>query len=1097
MTTNVSKMFKFRDAVSGNGKLLIAVAIVIFAILPVNAQMSIGEAKQQMKTAEAAYKAAAKALFKAEDVVKDAAGDVVDADKTLVVLKQDKAELERTLATSLKENAPSIQSKIEAVAKKIEKAEAAKAAVAAKLKEAQAAYAKVQAEVGTAQKNWKAATEALHAAELSDPVNKAKAAVATAKDNAAAIAKKLDIADDTVGAAKKELSKTQDIAAAAVKKLKAVEEDITSLNEKLAKTAPEKANVLKAKLAESNKLKTQLLATKGEVEKAVKDATDKLAAAINQRKDVENELAAAKADVATAEQNLKNAKSGKPAVVVAAAPVKKAEAPAVAKAEPAAKTQATPAKKEAPKKEAAKAAPISAEKQALLDKKIRLAEEKKQLLLSLGRNDEAAKVDEEIKALKAGAPAAPAAEVKKEAPKAVAAAPAAAPAAEVKKEEPKAAAAPAAEVKKEEPKAAVAAPAAPIINAVAAPAAPIINKVKENEAPKADPKAEAKAKKEAEKAAKLQAEKDAKAKKEADKLAKAKAKAEAKAAAEAKKNEPVVMPWTPEPQQQLPMLKGDQRLTVPEAKTASIIEDSAVLPQFDIAMVSGDTAIVEKLPVWQAWKEYVEFNKITPKDINEFHGKLIKALQEKGYVFAQVEFPTKIWSTGIFLAKVDCGQLGDITVKNQKHYSAKQIVRALENKEGRFNYAEIHSDLFDLNTKPDLKLQTSLKPVQQGGRRVINAEIEVEDKMPIHGAIELTNSAAKDARNDWRVRSTLQHLNITKHNDSLTLDWLTTGNIGEDMNSLSASYFLPINDALSLNVYGGWNSSFNEDVLPEISARGRGAFAGLQFSYIFYETLRDRFQLSLGWFYQRLTNYQDINGMRYDNGDITLSMPTITLGYTQKVFDNYQGRNFASITLQQNRAGTFGASSKSDFIRASAVDGDFTLAKIQLARFQRLFEGKDAPGKWTLFMKADAQIASDRMPSATRDYIGGRNSVRGYEESELNGDHSFVGTLELRTPLIENFIPGLKKDEQYLKDHPEYWSQHRLQFILFTDFGYVAYDEKDKPDDDNSMWSVGAGIRLGLTKYSQMALDYGYPILKASDDTPDAGRLHLSVQLQF
>ncbi|MBR4370727.1 MAG: ShlB/FhaC/HecB family hemolysin secretion/activation protein, partial [Victivallales bacterium] len=649
-----------------------------------------------------------------------------------------------------------------------------------------------------------------------------------------------------------------------------------------------------------------------------------------------------------------------------------------------------------------------------------------------------------------------------------------------------AAAAPAAEVKKEEPKA-----------AAAAPAAPIINKVKENEAPKADPKAEAKAKKEAEKAAKLQAEKDAKAKKEADKLAKAKAKAEAKAAAEAKKNEPVVMPWTPEPQQQLPMLKGDQRLTVPEAKTASIIEDSAVLPQFDIAMVSGDTAIVEKLPVWQAWKEYVEFNKITPKDINEFHGKLIKALQEKGYVFAQVEFPTKIWSTGIFLAKVDCGQLGDITVKNQKHYSAKQIVRALENKEGRFNYAEIHSDLFDLNTKPDLKLQTSLKPVQQGGRRVINAEIEVEDKMPIHGAIELSNSAAKDARNDWRVRSTLQHLNITKHNDSLTLDWLTTGKIGEDMNSLSASYFLPINDALSLNVYGGWNSSFNEDVLPEISARGRGAFAGLQFSYIFYETLRDRFQLSLGWFYQRLTNYQDINGMRYDNGDITLSMPTITLGYTQKVFDNYQGRNFASITLQQNRAGTFGASSKSDFIRASAVDGDFTLAKIQLARFQRLFEGKDAPGKWTLFMKADAQIASDRMPSATRDYIGGRNSVRGYEESELNGDHSFVGTLELRTPLIENFIPGLKKDEQYLKDHPEYWSQHRLQFILFTDFGYVAYDEKDKPDDDNSMWSVGAGIRLGLTKYSQMALDYGYPILKASDDTPDAGRLHLSVQLQF
>lgn len=1079
MTTNVSLSFKVRDAISGYGRMLTALAIVMFAILPLNAQITISEAKQQLKNAEAALKTASKAHYKAEELVKSAAAEVVSAEKSLVVLKQDKAELERTLATTLKEKQPVIQSKIEAVAKKIEKADAVKAAAAAKLKEVQAALAKANADVVNAQDVYRSATAALKAAEMSDPVNKAKAAVAAAKDNVDVIAKKFDIADDVVAAAKKELSKAQDIAASADKKLKAVEDEIMSLNDKAAKATAEKANVIKAKIAESNKHKTQLIATKAEIEKSVKEATDKLAAAVNQRTDIEKELTAAKADVITAERNLKAAKSGKPAVV-AAAPAKKEEpkvavaAPApVKKEEPKAAVAAAPAKPAPVAKPAKKEAPkaVNAENQAIVDKKIRLAEEKKQLLLSLGRNEEAAKVDEEIKALKGeAAPAAAVAEVKKEAPKAAVA-----------------------EVKKEAPKAA-AAPATVTIN----------NKVKENSAEKApavDPKAAkeaaAKAAKEAEKAAKLQAEKDAKAKKEAEKLAKAKAKAEAKAAAEAKKNEPVVMPWTPEPQQQLPMLKGDQKLTVPEAKTASIIEDSAVLPQFDIAMVSGDRDIVEKLPVWQAWKDYVEFNKITPKDINEFHGKLIKALQEKGYVFAQVEFPTKIWSTGIFLAKVDCGQLGDITVKNQKHFSAKQIVRALENQDGRFNYAKIHSDLFDLNTRPDLKLQTSLKPVNQGGRRVINAEIEVEDKIPIHGAIELSNSAAKDARNDWRVRSTLQHLNITKHNDSLTLDWLTTGRIGEDMNAISASYFLPINDELSINVYGGWNQSFTNDVLPEISARGRGAYGGVQLSYIFYETLRDRFQLSLGWFYQRLNNYQDINGMRYDNGDITLSMPTITLGYTQKVFDNYHGRNFASITLQQNRAGTFGASSKSDFIAASAVDGDFTLAKIQLARFQRLFEGKDAPGKWTLFVKADAQIASDRMPSATRDYVGGRNSVRGYEESELNGDHSFVGTVELRTPLIENFIPGLKKDPQYLKDNPEHWSQHRLQFILFTDFGYVAYDEKDKPDDDNSLWSVGAGIRLGLTKYSQMALDYGYPIIDASDDTPNAGRLHLSVQLQF
>ena len=105
--------------------------------------------------------------------------------------------------------------------------------------------------------------------------------------------------------------------------------------------------------------------------------------------------------------------------------------------------------------------------------------------------------------------------------------------------------------------------------------------------------------------------------------------------------------------------------------------------------------------------------------------------------------------------------------------------------------------------------------------------------------------------------------------------------------------------------------------------------------------------------------------------------------------------------------------------------------------------------------------------------------MRGYEESEVGGDNSVVGTLELRTPLIENFIPGLSKEQQYLDDNPEYWGRHRLQFIAFTDFGYVS--------NKNSL----------LTKYSQMSLDYGYPFIEASEDTPSAGRFHVSLQLQF
>ncbi len=163
-----------------------------------------------------------------------------------------------------------------------------------------------------------------------------------------------------------------------------------------------------------------------------------------------------------------------------------------------------------------------------------------------------------------------------------------------------------------------------------------------------------------------------------------------------------------------------------------------------------------------------------------------------------------------------------------------------------------------------------------------------------------------------------------------------------------------------------------------------------------------------------------------------------------------------------------------------------------------MFAGEDAPGKWSLFTKIDTQIATDDLPPPQRDYVGGCNSVRGYEESELGGDNTVVATLELRTPLFENFLPGLEKEQQFLDDNPEYWGRHRLQFIAFTDFGYVSNKHSLPGELNNQTFvSAGLGLRLGLTKYSQMSLDYGYPFIDASDDTPSNGRLHVSLQLQF
>lgn len=544
----------------------------------------------------------------------------------------------------------------------------------------------------------------------------------------------------------------------------------------------------------------------------------------------------------------------------------------------------------------------------------------------------------------------------------------------------------------------------------------------------------------------------------------------------------------------------DKRID-PGTIKVDVLEDADpdVKTQFDVALVSGDKAIVEKLQVWKDWEYKVAFSPVSNAEIKQFYEDLMKALREEGFVFAKVTFPTRIWPTGIFLAKVDLGPLGDVTVAGNRFHSADQIVKSLGNGQvdGRFNYNRFYQDLFDMNANPDLTISTKLKPTIRDGRRVIDAELLVEDNWPIHGSVEWSNTGTDDT-GDYRLRSTLQHNNLTKHGDVLTLEWLTDPD-SSDINAYSGSYFLPLNADWSFNIFGGYSESDLDEVLPELDVRGEGWFVGAQVTRRLIEDADKRIQLSLGWLYQQITEDDDLGGFDLPEREVNVSMPMLTLGYASRRFDNYNGRNYFSNTILVSSDSHFGASDSDEFVRG---DGSFVIDRFQFARYQRLFSGEDAPGKWSLFIKVEGQIASDAVDPSMQKSIGGANSVRGYVEHEISGDDAVVASFELRTPLLQNFIPTLTKSEEYLALNPDAWQRHRLQFLVFCDYGWVKVDDSefddagDGSESETSLMSVGAGLRLGLTKYSQMRLDWGFPI-EPSEEKRDGGRGHFAVQLQF
>ena len=522
--------------------------------------------------------------------------------------------------------------------------------------------------------------------------------------------------------------------------------------------------------------------------------------------------------------------------------------------------------------------------------------------------------------------------------------------------------------------------------------------------------------------------------------------------------------------------------------------------QYDIGLVqvTGDREPVQQLENWEQYVNDAMYSPMSEQDIEAFRQTVLKDLQDDGYVFATVSVYKPSLKLGFLKLRVHVGDTGDITISGAKYHTADNLLKSSAWITGeKFNYRKLYGDLFNLNVRPDLQIDTRLKPkVDAFGRRVIDIELAVEDSYPMHLALNIANSGTEET-GDWRARGTVQHLNLTDRNDTLTIEYMTDPGGFDNVSSLSLSYYTPVGADKGLTFFTGWSESDFDDIFPLLDIYGEGYYFGLQLSKVLKSTKNYSLDLTGGWIYRYTENTSDVAGVTSDRRDIKLSMPSVALGYSAKNFDRYGGRNFGSFTLTGNFAGKFGSDSTAEFINQNKdATGEFWIGTLRMARLQKLFRGAQDPGKWTMFMEFEGQAADDSLVSAVQYRIGGAESVRGYEEAEVLGDSGIRGTLEVRTPLIDNFIPGLKHAEDFLAENPDHWSVHRLQFDAFADFGRVETSAQ-QPGEHSSqtMMSIGAGLRLGFTKYSQIRLDYGYPLEGTEETNEGEGQFHFKLEI--
>ena len=505
----------------------------------------------------------------------------------------------------------------------------------------------------------------------------------------------------------------------------------------------------------------------------------------------------------------------------------------------------------------------------------------------------------------------------------------------------------------------------------------------------------------------------------------------------------------------------------------------------------------------------------TVGDVIEAMGKVRQELLKLGYYLVTIQLAKKGTydkEQKTLAILVDEGRFGKVNVKFEDDeedgswFSKRQIdsrFRKIEEGE-TFDYRRLRSILFDVNSHPDLTIDTDIsvrKPIEGEGNdrrvaRYADLDLTVHESIPFHAVWEVNNYGLRDV-NEWQTSLAMQYLNLTKHDDVLTIS--PAMSLGAELFSCAASYMLPHDYWFGGNttLYGGWSRVEIDDIIPALDLEGTGYFVGLQHSENLYSTDSHLLALSAGVLWRYIEDQYTVSSRALNERGTHILPLSLALSYTGKRPDGLSGRNFATVQ------GVYNVMNAGDDIDKTwtGAEESYWLFRWQVARLQSIFGTADSNGQinhnWQLFMKLEGQYTDQTLIPTEKLMLGGYNCLRGYRTRGYVGDYGLYGTFELRTPLLVDLFASL------VSDRTDKEAFDRLQFLAFFDYGWSCYN--DLPSgykDEGFLCSAGIGARLALTQYSQLRCDIAFPMVesevaKTDDDYDRNMEVYFGFQLQF
>ncbi len=441
-------------------------------------------------------------------------------------------------------------------------------------------------------------------------------------------------------------------------------------------------------------------------------------------------------------------------------------------------------------------------------------------------------------------------------------------------------------------------------------------------------------------------------------------------------------------------------------------------------------------------------------DIDQARQALEKIYKDKGYQTVYVELPQQTGARGIIYLNVVEATVGRLRVKGSRYFLPSKIKeQAPSMAEGSVpNFNEVTKNLQALNRWRDRKITPELRAGVVPG--TVDIDLTVEDKLPLHGSLELNNQYNANTV-PLRLNGSISYGNLWQLGHSAGLSFQVAPEKPSDGTVFSGYYTAPIEgvDGLSVMLTGSVQDS-EISTLGGAAVIGKGNIFGIRFMQTLPSAPGFFHSLSFGMDYKDMI--QDVNTLGIvTSRPITYYPFTLSYSASQVKEKSFTEFNAALVFHLSGMGGStadfaarrFGARDNFFYIR-----GDFS-------------HTHDLPGGYQTYTRIQGQASPSPLINNEQIAGGGLSTVRGYLIATQLGDSGIFGSMEFRSP---SFIGSNKE-----KDKENEWRAYG-----FVDAGKL-YVNQTLPGEERThdLASIGLGTRFRYLNHFFGSLDMGVPLV--------------------